>query len=71
MQRLLMGELDGPEGAQLESTAPEEDKFERQLVPQVWMVRDSESNLYTRNLSHFIWTLLYLGPCAAYLLNMQ
>lgn len=66
-----MGELDGPEGAQLESTVPEEDKFERQLVPQVWKGRDSESNFSLPNLSQFIWTLLYLGPCAAYLLDMQ
>ena len=55
-----MGELDGPEGAQQESTVPEEDKFEGQLVPQVWKGRDSESNLFLRNLSQFIWTLLHV-----------
>ena len=71
MQRLMMGGLDGPEGAQQESTVPEEDEFEGQLVPQVWMARDSESNLCIRNQGCFIWTLLYLGPCAAYLLNLQ
>ena len=71
MQRLMMGGLDGPEGAQQESTVPEEDKFEGQLVPQVWMARDSESNLCIRNHRCFFWTLLYLGPCAAYLLNLQ
>ena len=53
-----MGELDGPEGAQQESTVPEEDKFEGQLVPQVWMGRDNESNLCIRNQLCFFWTLL-------------
>ena len=71
MQRLMMGELDGPEGAQQESTVPEEDKFEGQLVPQVWMGRDNKSNLFPRNYSRFFWILLYLGLCAAYLLDMQ
>ena len=66
-----MGGLDGPKGAQQVSTVPEEDKFEGQLVPQVWKGRDSESNFFLRNLSQFIWTLLYLGPCAAYRLDMQ
>ena len=39
-----MGEIDGSEGAQQESTIPDEYKFERQLVPQVWKGRVSESN---------------------------
>ena len=57
-----MGELDGPEGAQQESTVPEEDKFEGQLVPQVWMGRDNESNLFPRNYSRFFWILLSAAP---------
>ena len=71
MHWLLMGGLDGPQGAQQESTVPEEDKFEGRLVPQVWRSRDSESNFCTRNQGRFFWTLLYLGPCAAYLLDLQ
>ena len=55
-----MGGLEGPEGAQQESSVPEEDKFEGQLVPQVWMARDSESNLCIRNQGRFIWTPLYV-----------
>ena len=54
-----MGGLEGPEGAQQESSVPEEDKFEGQLVPQVWMARDSESNFFLRNQGCFIWTLLH------------
>jgi hypothetical protein len=44
-----MGGLDVPEGSQQESTVPEEDKFEGQLVPQVWKGRDSESNIFLQN----------------------
>ena len=58
-----MGGLDGPQGAQQESTVPGEDKFEGQLVPQVWMARDNESNLCSRNQGRFIWTLVPRPMC--------
>ena len=67
MHSPLMGELEGPEGAQPGRSTPEEDKFERQFVPQVWMRRDSESKFYSQNQGQFFWTLLYLGTSVAYL----
>ena len=55
-----MGELNGPQGAQQEITVPEENKFEGQLVPKVWMGRDNEPNMCIQNQGHFFWTLMYV-----------
>ena len=41
-----------------ESSGPGEDKFERQLVPQVWTGRGSEPNFRARIYYRYLWNAL-------------
>ena len=50
--------LADPPRAGTETFDPDEDKFERQFVPQVWMGRGSESNFRERIYYVYLWNAL-------------